>query len=163
MRLRPEAEGIGEFARWGFIIKHRSEYIVELHHQGKLVSVFTQLRARDFLGRAGCLVQEEYSNRRIGHLYWYKGEPFALGLLKRIHVFGHSYPACATVPRYQYVTSRWYPNCEGLEHQLDEVSAEASKSQSLEVEKSIGLEVNKSRSQQVKKSEVRLQDIRQAN
>jgi len=38
-----QIQGLGEFARWGFMLEHPDDHIVELHHQGEFVARFSQI------------------------------------------------------------------------------------------------------------------------
>jgi len=42
MTTQMQNQSIGEFARWGFTLKHPDDHFVELYHQGELVARFSQ-------------------------------------------------------------------------------------------------------------------------
>jgi len=47
MVTEAQAQGLGEFARWGFTLEHPDDHIVELYHQGELVARFSKTGATE--------------------------------------------------------------------------------------------------------------------
>lgn len=43
MTTQAQAQGLGEFARWGFTLVEPDDHVVELHHEGEFVARFSQL------------------------------------------------------------------------------------------------------------------------
>jgi len=47
MVTRAQAQGLGEFSRWGFTLEHDGDHFLLLLHQGGLVAHFSQLGATE--------------------------------------------------------------------------------------------------------------------
>ncbi len=54
MTTQAQAQGLGQFAQWGFTLEHLGDHVVELHHEGKFVARFSQLGATEHSLQAEC-------------------------------------------------------------------------------------------------------------
>ncbi|MBA7577458.1 hypothetical protein ES708_19311 [subsurface metagenome] len=54
MTTQAQAQGLGQFARWGFTLEHPNDHVVELHHEGKFVAWFSQTGATEHSLQAEC-------------------------------------------------------------------------------------------------------------
>ncbi|MBA7569093.1 hypothetical protein ES708_10830 [subsurface metagenome] len=54
MTTQAQAQGLGQFARWGFTLEHLGDHVVVLRHQGELVARFSQLGATEGNIQAEC-------------------------------------------------------------------------------------------------------------
>lgn len=54
MTTETQAQGLGQFVRWGFTLEYPDDHVAELHHQGKLVARFSQLGATESSLQAEC-------------------------------------------------------------------------------------------------------------
>jgi len=54
MIIRAQVQGLGEFARRGFVLEHPDDHIVELHHEGEFVARFSQAGATPESLQAAC-------------------------------------------------------------------------------------------------------------
>lgn len=64
MKTQAQTQGLGQFDRWGFSLKHPDDHIVELRHQGKLIARFSQL------GAAPGDLQEECARHLVNEHGW---------------------------------------------------------------------------------------------
>ncbi|GAI95897.1 unnamed protein product [marine sediment metagenome] len=54
MAIETQAQGLGQFIRWGFTLKYPNDHVVELRHQGELVARFSQTGATEESIQAEC-------------------------------------------------------------------------------------------------------------
>ncbi len=54
MTTQAQAQGLGQFARWGFTLEPPTDHVVELQHQGELVARFSQTGATKESIQAEC-------------------------------------------------------------------------------------------------------------
>lgn len=54
MVTEAQAQGLGEFVRWGFTLEHPDDHILVLLHDGELVARFSQLGATEESIQAKC-------------------------------------------------------------------------------------------------------------
>ena len=54
MATQAQAQGLDEFARWGFTLEPHGDHVVLLLHQGELVARFSQTGATDQSLQAEC-------------------------------------------------------------------------------------------------------------
>ncbi|GAI68007.1 unnamed protein product, partial [marine sediment metagenome] len=54
MATQAQAQGLGQFARWGFTLEPPTDHVAELQHQGELVARFSQLGATEESIQAEC-------------------------------------------------------------------------------------------------------------
>ncbi len=47
MTTKAQAQGLGEFARWGFTLQHPDDDVLLLMHEGEMVAGFSQLGATE--------------------------------------------------------------------------------------------------------------------
>lgn len=45
MTTQAQAQGLGEFARWGFTLEHPDDHVLFLMHEDERIAVFSQLGA----------------------------------------------------------------------------------------------------------------------
>ncbi|MBA7565536.1 hypothetical protein ES708_07221 [subsurface metagenome] len=54
MTTEIQAQGLGQFVRWGFTLEPPTDHVVELQHQGEFVARFSQLGATKHSLQAEC-------------------------------------------------------------------------------------------------------------
>lgn len=54
MTTQAQRQGLGQFTRWDFTLEHPNDHVAELHHQGELVTRFSQLGATEESIQAEC-------------------------------------------------------------------------------------------------------------
>jgi len=64
MTTKLQTQGLGEFARMGFILEARNDHTAELYHEGEEIATFSQLGATEES------MQKECTDHLIKYHHW---------------------------------------------------------------------------------------------